>query len=74
MDIGCWLHPWGEASEQYKDVLTESLARQGVKANPFQRDAPFRLGVCVFSKKTPELNGFIQNASRAGQELSLIHI
>ncbi len=68
MDIGCWLHPWGEASEQYKDILTESLARQGVKANPFQPDAPFRSGVCVFSRKTLELNGFIQNASRAGQE------
>src|SRR6516162_8521587 len=72
MHIGCWMHSLGEVPEQDQAVLTvaltESLARQGVKANPFQRDAPFRLGVCVFSKKTPELNGFIQNASRAGQE------
>jgi transcriptional regulator with GAF, ATPase, and Fis domain len=72
MHIGCWMHSLGEAPGQDQDVLTvaltDALARQGVKADPFHGDTPVRLGVCVFSKKTPELNGFLQNASRAGQE------
>ena len=72
MHIGCWVHSWGEAPEQDQDALTvaltDALARQGVKAEPFHGDTPVRLGVCVFSKKTPELNGFVQNASQAGQE------
>ena len=72
MHIGCWMHSLCEAPEQDQDALTvaltDALARQGVKADPFHGDTPVRLGVCVFSKKTPELNGFVQNASRAGQE------
>jgi transcriptional regulator with GAF, ATPase, and Fis domain len=72
MHIGCWVHSWGEAPEQDQDVLTvaltDALARQGVKADPFHGDSPVRLGVCVFRRKTPELNGFVRNASRAGQE------
>ena len=72
MHIGCWMHSLCEAPEQDQDALTvaltDALARQGVKADPFHGDTPVRLGVCVFSKKTPELNGFVQNASQAGQE------
>jgi transcriptional regulator with GAF, ATPase, and Fis domain len=68
MDIACWVHSWAVAPEQDQDVLTGVLARQGVEAESFQRDTTTRLGVCIFSKKTPELIGFVQNASRVGQD------
>jgi transcriptional regulator with GAF, ATPase, and Fis domain len=69
MDIACWVHSWGKAPEEdQEDVLTGVLARQGIKADSFQRDTSVRLGVCTFCKKTPELTGFVQNASRAGQD------
>jgi transcriptional regulator with GAF, ATPase, and Fis domain len=69
MDIACWVHSWRKAREEdQEDVLTGVLARQGIKADSFQRDVSVRLGVCIFGKKTPELTGFVQNASRAGQD------
>jgi transcriptional regulator with GAF, ATPase, and Fis domain len=64
--IACWLHAWGETSEQDRDNLIQSLARHGVSAEPFQRDSA-RLGVCIFDSTTPELRAFLQTASRLGQ-------
>lgn len=68
MDIGCWVHSWGDASKQDRDALTEELARQGVTAEPFRQDTPSRSGVCIFSRTTPELRDFLQVVSRLGQE------
>lgn len=39
-----WLRSLGEASEQNRDVLTKSLARQGIQTEPFQRESPHRWG------------------------------
>jgi transcriptional regulator with GAF, ATPase, and Fis domain len=68
MGIGCWLQAWEQACEQDRDALEQALAGRGVKALPVQGDAPPRWGACVFCKTTPELQSFIQIASRAGEE------
>jgi DNA-binding NtrC family response regulator len=65
--VACWVHSSGEACEQDRDVLTKGLARQGIKAEPLQQSSSPRLGVCVFSSKTPELYGFLQMMSKGGQ-------
>jgi transcriptional regulator with GAF, ATPase, and Fis domain len=67
LKVACWVHSAGGASEHDRDALTKGLARQGVKAEPLQQSSPARLGVCVFSSKTPELHGFLQFASKGGQ-------
>ena len=65
-NVVCWMHASGHASEHDRDALAKGLARQGVKAEPLQRDTPQRLGVCIFGSTTPELPGFLQIVSRSG--------
>jgi transcriptional regulator with GAF, ATPase, and Fis domain len=67
MDICCWVHSSGVPSEEKPDLLREMLVRKGVKVQPFQRDAPGRLGACVFGAITPELQDFVQAVSWGGQ-------
>lgn len=66
-NVACWLHSSGEASEKDRDALTKSLAKQGIQTEPFQRESPHRLGVCIFGGETPELHGFIHVVSKGGQ-------
>jgi len=68
MDICCWVHAWGERYRRAQEDLTEGLGRQGVKAEPFDRETPSRPGVCVVSETSPELRDFLQTVSRAGKE------
>jgi transcriptional regulator with GAF, ATPase, and Fis domain len=65
-NVACWMHSSGQASEHDRDALAKCLARQGIKAEPLQRDTPQRLGVCIFGSTTPELRGFLQMVSKGG--------
>ena len=31
MGIGCWVHCWGDASEQQKDLLAKAMVRHGIE-------------------------------------------
>jgi transcriptional regulator with GAF, ATPase, and Fis domain len=66
--IACWLHSCEEACEQSRDALAKCLAKQGVKAEPFQLGgSQARLGVCIFSCNIMEIEGFLQIVSKGGQ-------
>ena len=67
MDIDCWVHSWGDGSEEKKDLLREALVRQGVKAEPSPWDRLRRPGVCIYGEITPELRDFVQAMSGAGR-------
>ena len=71
MDIECWVHSWGEASEEKQDLLREALVRQGVKAEPFDVDTPGRPGACICGEITSELRDFIQAVSGAGRVIAI---
>jgi transcriptional regulator with GAF, ATPase, and Fis domain len=68
MDIVCWVHSWGEASEEIQRFLSEALVRQGVKAEPLQGDMPGRPGACICGEITSELRDFVHDVSGAGRE------
>jgi transcriptional regulator with GAF, ATPase, and Fis domain len=68
MDIDLWVHSWGDASEEKKDLLREALVRQGVKAVPSLCDPPGKPGVCIYGEITPELRDFVQAMSGTGRE------
>ena len=71
MDIECWVHSWGEASEEKQDLLREALVRQGVQAEPFDGDTPGRPGACICGEITSELRDFIQAVSGAGRVIAI---
>jgi transcriptional regulator with GAF, ATPase, and Fis domain len=68
MGIGCWVHCWGDASEQQKDLLTKALVRHGIESAPLNQDRPGGPGVCIFDEITGQLRDFLQFVSCAGRE------
>jgi transcriptional regulator with GAF, ATPase, and Fis domain len=66
-NVPCWIHAANGDSEQRRVDLTKSLAKRGVKAEPFKPDTSTRLGICTFSSKTLELRDFLHVASNGGQ-------
>jgi len=68
MGIGCWVHYWGDASEQEKDLLAKALVRHGIESAPLNQDRPGGPGVCIFDEITGQLRDFLQFVSCAGRE------
>jgi transcriptional regulator with GAF, ATPase, and Fis domain len=68
MSFGCWVHAWGDASEQDRDALRRELSSRGATVETFRPNTAQRSGVCIFSGVTPELRDFLQLVSGVGQE------
>src|ERR1700730_10337153 len=66
--IDCWAHYWGECLQSNKDALTKELARHNIRVDRLDESAPSVAGICIFGEPTPELQMFLQTASRAGRE------
>jgi transcriptional regulator with GAF, ATPase, and Fis domain len=68
MGIGCWVHCWGDASEQQKDLLAKALVRNGIESVSLNQDRPGGPGVCILDEITGQLRDFLQSVSCAGRE------
>ena len=68
MGIGCWVHCWGDASEQQKDLLAKALVRHGIESASLNQDRPAGPGVCILDEITGQLRDFLQFVSCAGRE------
>ena len=52
MGIACWVHHWGDAHEQEKDLLARALISHGMESAPLNQDRPGGPGVCIFDEIT----------------------
>src|ERR1700741_5199719 len=68
MGIACWVHHWGDAHEQEKDLLARALISHGMESAPLNQDRPGGPGVCIFDEITGQLRDFLQFVSCAGRE------
>jgi transcriptional regulator with GAF, ATPase, and Fis domain len=66
--MGCWVHAWGDASQEDRDALIQALSNRGATVEPFRQNTVYRSGVCIFSGVTPEFRDFLQLVGGAGQE------
>jgi len=66
-NVPCWIHATNADSKKRREDLTKSLAKRGVKAQPFDPSMSTRLGVCTFDSKTSQLLDFLHAVSNGGQ-------
>ena len=68
MGIGCWVHYWGDASEQEKSLLAKALVKHDIETAPLDQDRPSGPGICIFDEITGRLRDFLQFVSCAGRQ------